>query len=168
MRIAIYCHSIAPSVDGVCRRFTALLRELDRQGHEIMLFTLEENPEDLPERITEIIFLRHFVMPVYPDKKVALPCVDSVLRIYSALGRFQPDIVHVTSDAVAQTFALIGLILNIPVVGSFHTDIIDLIKSHNALAFQRASIYFKETVDGLVLDSCATTSASFAVCFPSL
>ena len=48
MRLAVYSHSIAPSIDGVCRRFTALLRELVRQGHQVLLFTLEDRPEDLP------------------------------------------------------------------------------------------------------------------------
>lgn len=48
MRIAIYSHSIAPSIDGVCRRFTAILRELVHQGHDILLFTLEHDPQDLP------------------------------------------------------------------------------------------------------------------------
>ena len=56
-------------------------------------------------------------------------------------------------------FALAGLLLGIPVVGSFHTDIIDLLSTHGAYAVQ------KEAVDSVVLDSCATTSTSFQVIF---
>jgi len=52
--------------------------------------------------------------------------------------------------------------LAIPVVASFHTDILDLLRSHNANFFQKFCITFKESVDSFVLDSCATTSSSFA------
>jgi hypothetical protein len=46
--IAVYSHSIAPSIDGVCRRFTGILWELHRSGHDLILFTLEDQPLDLP------------------------------------------------------------------------------------------------------------------------
>lgn len=165
MKIAIYCHSIAPSIDGVCRRFTGILRELVRQNHEIMLFTLEENPEDIPLEIKKenIVFLKYFFMPAYPEKKVAKPLIRSFWKIVFALQRFKPEIVHVTSDGIAQLFALAGIFTSIPVVGSFHTDILDLVKSRNANWFQKFVILFKEYVDCRVLDTCATTSKSFEV-----
>eukprot|EP01041_Mallomonas_annulata_P015595 gene15595-32940_t len=161
MKIAIYCHSIAPSIDGVCRRFTALIWELYRQGHELILFTLEEHPQDLPKDIT-IITLDHMFFPSYPNKKVAKPNLRSVIRIWDALIKYRPDVVHITADGLSQFFVFPGLILGIPVVGSFHTDIIDLLTTHNATLFQKLCIIFKEMVDSVVLDSCATTSVSFA------
>jgi glycosyltransferase involved in cell wall biosynthesis len=50
----------------------------------------------------------------------------------------------------------------IPCVASFHTDILDLFRTHNANWFQKFCIVFKERVDSFVLDSCATTSQSFS------
>jgi glycosyltransferase involved in cell wall biosynthesis len=47
-------------------------------------------------------------------------------------------------------------------VGSFHTDLLDLLKTHNANAFQSYVVALKERVDSHVLDSCATTSSSFS------
>lgn len=58
-------------------------------------------------------------------------------------------------------FTLAALYLKIPIVGSFHTDILDLLSTHNALAFQKGLVLTKEAVDSMVLDSCATTSKSF-------
>ncbi len=72
--------------------------------------------------------------------------------------------IHVVADGYSQLFTLAGLVFGIPVVGSFHTDIIDLLSTHNAYAFQKFCITAKERIDSLVLDSCATTSLSFSVC----
>ena len=73
------------------------------------------------------------------------------------------QIIHVVSDGYSQLFALAGLLLGIPVVGSFHTDIIDLLSTHGAYGFQKMLVHIKEGLDSLVLDSCATTSVSFQV-----
>lgn len=162
MKIAIYSHSIAPSIDGVCRRFTGILGELERQGHETLLFTLEDEPEDLPES-TIVVVLEHMIFPAYPGKKVAKPTLRSFLRIYKAFKTHRPDVLHMTNDGFSHSFALAGILLNIPVVGSFHTDLQDLVKSHNGNLIQKAAIAAKEFVDSVVLDSCATTSKSFSL-----
>jgi glycosyltransferase involved in cell wall biosynthesis len=163
MRIAIYCHSVAPSIDGVCRRFAGILREFIRQKHEVILFTLEEQPEELPEGLIDVISLNWMIAPAYPGKKIAKTSLSSLFKIYFAMRKHRPDIIHVTSDGLSHSFALIGLILKIPVVGSFHTDIIDLLTTHNANFIQKLLVLAKENMDSFVLDSCATTSISFAV-----
>lgn len=159
MRIAIYSHSIAPSIDGVCRRFTALLAELDRLGHEVLLFTLEDKPLDIPSNI-KCITLDHMYIPVYPKKKFARPSLNSITRAWNGLIMFKPSIVHCTADGFSHMFTLLGLMLNIPIVGSFHTDLMDLLSTHNAI-LQKSFVCFKEQIDSIVFDSCATTSISF-------
>lgn len=160
MKIAFYSHSIAPSIDGVCRRFTAILHELDRLGHETIMFSMEEDPQDLPSS-TKAVALDYMMFPTYPDKKVAMPTIASMIAVLSTLSREKPDIIHIVSDGYSQLFSLAGLLLGIPVVGSFHTDIIDLLTTHGAYEAQKMLIYIKEGLDSLVLDSCATTSSSF-------
>lgn len=54
-------------------------------------------------------------------------------------------------------------VLNLPIVGSFHTDLIDLVSSFNAYEFQKWAIILLEYTDYVLLDSCATTSMSFSV-----
>ncbi len=91
MKIAIYSHSIAPSIDGVCRRFTAILQELNLQGHETLLFTLEDSPLDIPKSC-QFVTVDHMIFPSYPDKKVARPSILSMQRIYAAIKDFKPDV----------------------------------------------------------------------------
>ena len=92
MKVAIYCHSIAPSIDGVCRRFTGLLKEISAQGHDLMLFTLEDYPEDLPAKLSMCVTLDHMCVPSYPDKKIARPTVSSMRKIWNALATYKPDV----------------------------------------------------------------------------
>jgi hypothetical protein len=110
MKVAVYCHSIAPSIDGVCRRFTGILNELVRQGHDVVLFTMEDDPEDLPE-LTAIYTLPHFVMPAYPDKKVAKIDFATLRVIFTGLREHRPDVIHCTADGIAQAFAMAGIFL---------------------------------------------------------
>lgn len=161
MKIGIYSHSIAPSIDGVCRRFTGILGELEKQNFATVLFTLEDHPQDLPTS-TAVIVLEYMIIPAYPGKKVAKPTLRSFLRILSGLRHHRPDVLHITNDGFSHMFALAGTLLGIPVVGSFHTDLQDLVKTHNGNFFQHGTIAAKEIVDSLVLDSCATTSLSFS------
>ena len=162
MRIAVYCHSIAPSIDGVCRRFTGILEEMTRLGYEVVLFTLEDDPQEVPEGLLDIITIDHVSLSYYPGKKISVPSMRSWFRILGALWKHKPDIVHVTADGLSQFFAIAGMLAgDIPVVGSFHTDLLDLLTVLNAGVFQKWCVRTKEKVDNFSLDSCATTSVSF-------
>ena len=161
MKIALYSHSIAPSIDGVSRRFTGIIWELCRQGYDVLLFTLEDKPQDLPSQV-KCVTIDHMTFPSYPGKKVARPSILTIARIINNLRDFNPAIVHVTADGNSQIFALAGILLNIPVLGSFHTDLIDLLIAHNANFFQKFCVNFKERTDSVIFDSSATTSTSFA------
>ncbi len=72
------------------------------------------------------------------------------------------------ADGYSNLFTLMGLVFNIPVVGSFHSDILDLLSTNGALEFQKFLVATKEQIDSYVFDSCATTSASFQVRFSNL
>lgn len=91
MRIAIYSHSIAPSIDGVCRRFTAILHELVKQGHETLLFTIESDPQDLPAA-TQYVTIDYQTFPTYPSKKIANLTLRSQILIFYHLAKFKPDV----------------------------------------------------------------------------
>ncbi len=93
MKIAIYSHSIAPSIDGVCRRFTGILHEMEKQGYETLLFTMEEFPLELPQS-TKTVTLDHIIFPTYPNKKVAWPTLKSFASILFTLRREKPDVMQ--------------------------------------------------------------------------
>ena len=52
--------------------------------------------------------------------------------------------------------------IQIPVVGSFHTDMIEYINKTNRYWIEKVMVYSKEFVDSIALNSCATTSNSFS------
>lgn len=110
MKVAIYSHSIAPSIDGVCRRFTGLLKELSEQGHDLMLFTLEDSPQDLPIKLTKWVTLEHMCVPSYPEKKVAKPTISSMFKIWSALENYKPDVSHYLINDLKNLRQLTGVI----------------------------------------------------------
>lgn len=91
MKVAIYSHSVSPSIDGVCRRFTGIFRWLEQAGHSLLIFTLERHPEDLPKSAI-VVTLDHMCWAAYPGKKIAKPTFSSLLRIVSALRSYRPDV----------------------------------------------------------------------------
>ena len=110
MKIAIYSHSIAPSIDGVCRRFTGIIAELLLQGHEVLLFTLESQPQDLPiSDKLQYCCIPHMFFPAYPQKKIAKPNLLAFYKIYSRLVAFKPDVIHITADGISQYYVIAGM-----------------------------------------------------------
>jgi hypothetical protein len=106
MKIAIYTHSIAPSIDGVCRRFTGIIHEFVRQGHDVLLFTMESEPQDLPKGL-KFVTLDYMVFPSYPNKKVAKPTLNSLNLIWSHLSTFQPEVSHSSYHFLVVIMALV-------------------------------------------------------------
>lgn len=117
MKIAIYSHSIAPSIDGVCRRFTGILHEMEKQGYDTLLFTMEEFPLELPKS-TKTVTLDHIIFPTYPNKKVAWPTLKSFASILFTLQREKPDVRH-SASFVKPTFGINVHNLDAPALFSF-------------------------------------------------
>ena len=68
-----------------------------------------------------------------------------------------------TADGFSHLFSVISISTGVPLLGSFHTDLLDLLSVHHATGFQKWVIATKERIDSFVFDSCATTSTSFSV-----
>jgi glycosyltransferase involved in cell wall biosynthesis len=102
------------------------------------------------------------IVPSYPDKKVARPSISAITKVWQSCLKYKPEVIHITADGFSHMFSFIGTMINIPINGSFHTDLLDLLVTHNANWFQKWCVSTKEQVDSLVLDSCATTSTSFS------
>lgn len=129
-------------------------------NHELILFTLESDPQDLPP-IKHLITIDHMIIPSYPKKKVARPNAQTFWTIYNTCRVLGPEVIHCTADGISNMFAMTGQLLSIPILGSFHTDLLDLLTTHNADPFQKFCVWLKERIDSDILDSCATTSTSF-------
>ena len=117
MKIAIFTDTFAPDINGVARtlkRFTDYLRD---HRIEYRVFAPESSKKVYSDNIYRFKSLKLFF---YPDCKLAFPKMP---QVKAELQRFQPDIIHV---ATPFNMGLCGLYyakkLNIPIVGSYHTD----------------------------------------------
>ncbi|MFV2048199.1 glycosyltransferase family 4 protein [Metabacillus sp. YM-086] len=118
MRIAIFTDTFAPDVNGVARTLKRFTDYLEHNGYEFRVFAPESTNESLfsshIHRFTSLPFF------LYPECRLALP---NMLHVKSELQKFKPDLIHV---ATPFNIGLCGLHyakkLNIPLVGSYHTD----------------------------------------------
>eukprot|EP00903_Cladosiphon_okamuranus_P016331 g15061.t1 len=176
MKIALYSHSIPPAVDGVARRMASLVQELTKQGHEILLFTLEKHPHleaagpppaaapargSTPCTSVRYVALESKFTKVYPSKRLAMPTFGNLVLIADTLRREKPDVLHATVDCISAFFILAAKLFKVPVVGSVHTDVQELLAEMRVVPLMGALVSFKERVESRLLDMCATTSPSF-------
>ncbi|MBD1380221.1 glycosyltransferase family 4 protein [Metabacillus arenae] len=118
MRIAIFTDTYAPDVNGVARTLKRFADHLEKEGYEFKIFAPEGSRDTLfSSHIHRFASLPFFL---YPECRLALP---NMIQAKSELVRFNPDIIHI---ATPFNIGLCGLHyakkLNIPVVGSYHTD----------------------------------------------
>jgi glycosyltransferase involved in cell wall biosynthesis len=127
LKIAVYSHSLPPEVDGVSRRFSMLIEEFKRRGHEVFVFTLEK---DLELKGVEPVTLLDFAtgLAAYPTKKIGKPGWSELCKITDVLKAEKPDVLHVTNDALSSQFVLAARFAGIPIVGSIHTDVIRILE----------------------------------------
>ncbi|WP_010677512.1 glycosyltransferase family 4 protein [Bacillus timonensis] len=118
MKIAIFTDTYYPEVNGVARtlkRFTDYLKE-----HEIevkVFAPMSDSNEYVSSNIHRFKSLSFFL---YPDCRLAFP---NMLQIRAELEKFSPDIIHVaTPFNIGFCGSYYAKKLNIPLVGSYHTD----------------------------------------------
>lgn len=118
MKIAIFTDTFAPDVNGVAKTLKRFTNYLDSQGMEYRVFAPESTSKDLfTSHVHRFASLPFFL---YPECRLALP---NMLSVKAELQKFKPDLIHV---ATPFNIGLCGLHyakkLDIPVVGSYHTD----------------------------------------------
>ncbi|HLI25301.1 MAG TPA: glycosyltransferase [Acidimicrobiales bacterium] len=117
MRVAIVTESWVPSVDGVVTRVENTVRELRRQGHEVLVIA-PTTGTDIPgveEHRTRRVSLDF----LYGGRAWGLPAGG----IRHALAEFRPAVVHVVNPVLMGAFAARHAAHRYPVVASYHTDV---------------------------------------------
>jgi glycosyltransferase involved in cell wall biosynthesis len=135
MRITIATETFAPQVNGVSRTLGQLRRVLEEAGDDVQVIHPSygvpvQGPRDCPVRSVRV--------PFYPEIFVPLP---PFRRAYEAIDRFQPDLIHVATEAT------LGLAVlrhaqrrRIPVVSSFHTHF-DQYTAHYGIGWARELVW---------------------------
>ncbi|WP_047985700.1 glycosyltransferase family 4 protein [Ornithinibacillus californiensis] len=118
MRIAIFTDTFAPDVNGVAKTLKRFTDYLDDQGFDYKVFAPKSSSQSLYS--SDIHRFKSLPFFLYPECRLALP---NMHQVREELLQFQPDIIHV---ATPFNVGLCGLHyakkLNIPLVGSYHTD----------------------------------------------
>ncbi|MED1467223.1 glycosyltransferase family 1 protein [Bacillus salipaludis] len=118
MKIAIFTDTLYPDINGVARTFKRFTEYLDDKDISYKIFAPESNQnEHAASRVHRFKSLSFFL---YPECRLAFP---NLLQIKAELTQFSPDLIHV---ATPFNLGLAGIHfakkLNIPLVGSYHTD----------------------------------------------
>lgn len=118
MRVAIFTDTFTPQVNGVAKTLDRLTLYFQKQNIAYSVFAPQHTAED--DFIANVNKMRSIPLKIlYPECRFAFPTP----RIKRELLNFQPDIIHV---ATPFNMGLCGMYyakkLNIPLVGSYHTD----------------------------------------------
>jgi glycosyltransferase involved in cell wall biosynthesis len=118
MRIALFSEVFPPKIDGITTRLAATLPELLRLGHQVSVFA----PGDaaaVPG--VKVVRVPSLPFPPYPGLAAGLP--DP--RITARLAWWRPDVVHAVGPVCLGAWgALAARALGLPLVASFHTDLV--------------------------------------------
>lgn len=124
MRIIYFTDTFYPTTNGIVTSIISFSRELADRGHEICI-VVPDNPGvwgfEYPG--IEILPVKGFPAFFYPDFKITFIFTPSLIR---KIRKFKPDIIHYHTQFVLGWQAIVlGKILKIPRIGTFHTYIAD-------------------------------------------
>ncbi len=124
MKILYFTDTFHPMINGIVISIETFARELSLRGHEICIIVPKNKwVSDISIPGVEILTVQWFPALFYPDFKVTFAFTPSLLR---KILKFKPDIIHFHTQFVLGWQAIIlGKILKIPRIGTFHTFIAD-------------------------------------------
>jgi glycosyltransferase involved in cell wall biosynthesis len=121
MKIAIFTDTFYPDINGVARTLKRLTSYFEEKNIAFKIFAPDSQSHEYSS--TNIHFFKSRSFFLYPECRLAFP---NLLDIKSALQNFSPDLIHV---ATPFNIGLCGVYyakkLNIPLVGSYHTNFDD-------------------------------------------
>jgi glycosyltransferase involved in cell wall biosynthesis len=118
MRVALFTETFLPKIDGIVTRLKHTVENLQRQGHQVLVFCPEGGLKEY--KGAKIYGVKGMPLPLYPELKLAFPSP----KIKQALLKFQPDLIHVVNPAVLGVGGIYyAKNLHIPLVASYHTHL---------------------------------------------
>lgn len=146
MRIALFTETFLPQTNGVVRTIEKIIRHLEANGHEVLLFCIGDGDKHYSQ--SEVIRVEGIKLNLYPElnlvkpedpwlskllendlAQVPLSLLQTLIPakhslVEKALLNFKPDLIHLATPA---TLGAIGIYyvdkLQIPCLSTFHTDI---------------------------------------------
>ncbi|KGM46390.1 glycosyltransferase family 1 protein [Neobacillus niacini] len=121
MRIAIFTDTFYPEVNGVANTLKKFTNYLETQDISYKVFApISVSNGYVSDHIHRLKSLSFFL---YPECRLAFP---NIIQLKTEIEQFSPDIIHVaTPFTVGLSGVYFAKKLNIPLVGSYHTDFSD-------------------------------------------
>lgn len=140
MRIAIFSETYLPTPDGVAHFLGCFTRELVKMGHEPHVFTTgrltgeDGDVEDYVHRFKSIRF------PLYGQYRISPEPFIGALRAVKGLDF---DVIHIHTPFFMGTAGFIcSRVLEMPIVGTFHTNFLDMAESISTSTVFRGFVHF--------------------------
>ncbi|ALC91652.1 glycosyl transferase [Bacillus sp. FJAT-18017] len=126
MKIAIFTDTYHPDMNGVARTLKRLSDYLDGQNITCKIFAPKSPSEYVADNLHQFASLSLFL---YPECRLAFP---NLINVKTELERFSPDLIHVaTPFNIGFCGAYFAKKMNIPLVGSYHTDFDQYLNYYN-------------------------------------
>ena len=135
MRVSFVTETYFPQVNGVSRTLGELVRHLTERGDLVQLIHPDYGE---PAGRPDVHLVRSFVVPFYKELYLPLPPFGSVRR---AIDVFQPDVVHIATEAtLGLTVLRHALRRKLVTVSSFHTNF-DQYSRHYRIGWANGTIW---------------------------
>lgn len=124
MRIGLFTDTYFPQVSGVATSICTLKQELEKQGHEVYIFTTTDKAVKRYEDPT-IIRLPSVPFMSFTDRRIVY---RGLISAYKIAKSYELDIIHTQTEFSVGVFGKwIGRALRIPVVHTYHTQYEDYV-----------------------------------------
>jgi hypothetical protein len=119
-KIALFTDTL-DEINGVAMTIRRLIRTAQERGISLTVITSGDGSQAAPAGVKQFQAVGDFVLPEYPELKLSFPPILDVLNYIEKEGITR---IHIsTPGTVGLLGLLIARLMNIPVAGTYHTDI---------------------------------------------
>ncbi|MDK9716578.1 MAG: glycosyltransferase [Trichlorobacter sp.] len=119
-KIALFTDTL-DEINGVAMTIRRLIRTAQERGISLTVITSGDGSQAAPAGVKQFQAVGDFVLPEYPELKLSFPPILDVLNYIEKEGITR---IHVsTPGTVGLLGLLIARLMNIPVAGTYHTEI---------------------------------------------
>ncbi len=125
-KIALFTDTL-DEINGVAITIKRMISTARSRGVELTVITAGDDKADAVEGVKKFLSVGDFVLPEYPELKLNFPPILDVMDFIEREGFTR---IHIsTPGTVGLLGLLISRLMNIPVAGTYHTDIPQYVRS---------------------------------------
>ncbi|MDD2565771.1 MAG: glycosyltransferase [Candidatus Gracilibacteria bacterium] len=124
MKIAVFTDTFFPTTNGIVTSVVTFCKELADNGNKIIIITpYNKGIEEFKYKNIEVYTVKGIPAIFYPDFKITFGFTPTLIK---KIRDFKPELIHFHTQFIIGWQAIImGKLLKVPVVGTFHTYIAD-------------------------------------------